>query len=280
MAIEGIFTNGTIINYDIIRLCNKYKLTFYVSLDGLESNDILRKGSNYNKIIKTIKIMKNQNCDVRINTLLTKYNYSEMIKLYEVLTRLNIDGWRVSTLFPHGRGSKYYKSLHVSINDELKLYYEILKKYLADNTSFDLELGNVVRVINGVFWFERYNNHSLTCWYFSNQIVIWPNGTVTPCPWLQIYLGNVKKERLIDIWKRSLKYKKIKVSDIKKCSKCQLLYLCGGGCRARALLMKGSLLEKDEYLCKTYNNNLFKLILNLIYSNKKKVRIIDIPSKI
>jgi len=279
MAIGGIFTNGTLLNYDIIRLCEKYTLTFFVSLDGLNSNYILRK-SDYNKVVKTIKEMKKYNCYVRINTLVTKYNYNEILKLYDILTMLKVDGWRISTVFPHGRGAKYYYDLYIDINDELKLYYEILKKYLSDNMSFDLELGNVVRILDGVVWMEKYSDTSLACWYFSNQIVIWPDGRVTPCTWLSINLGNVKKESLRDIWQRAIKYKKIRINELKACSNCPLLYMCGGGCRARALLNRESIFEKDEQACKTYNNELFLLIQNLIKNSNNKVRVIDVPSEI
>lgn len=37
------------------------------------------------------------------------------------------------------------------------------------------------------------------------------------------------------------------VEDIEKCQNCEMKYLCGGGCKARALLINGSWEKPDPY---------------------------------
>jgi radical SAM protein with 4Fe4S-binding SPASM domain len=64
---------------------------------------------------------------------------------------------------------------------------------------------------------------------------IYPNGDVTPCPYLPIKLGNVREQAFKDIWRNSDIFKALRdFNALKgKCGECDYRVLCGG-CRARA----------------------------------------------
>jgi AdoMet-dependent heme synthase len=64
---------------------------------------------------------------------------------------------------------------------------------------------------------------------------IYPNGDVTPCPYLPIKLGNVREENFKKIWLNSELFKALRdPNSLKgKCGICEYKDLCGG-CRARA----------------------------------------------
>jgi radical SAM protein with 4Fe4S-binding SPASM domain len=279
LSIEGVFTNGTIIPKDLPRLCGKYdKLTFYVSLDGLKrGHDSLRGIPSFERVVRNIRILKEHNCRVCINTMLFKGNINEMESLHDLLLNLNVDGWRVSTPQIFGRWKENYEALSVSINEEFDVYERLLEKHLASGASFYLELGYVVRFINGKFWIERYDDESLVCWYFANQLTIWPDGTASPCPWLPINIGNVKKEGLRVVWERALPYKKLRVLDIKECLKCTHRQVCGAGCRARAMAFSGSLLDKDPLSCNIYGSSRFFKIYDYIRDSGYPIGVIDVP---
>jgi radical SAM protein with 4Fe4S-binding SPASM domain len=61
-----------------------------------------------------------------------------------------------------------------------------------------------------------------------------PNGDIEPCVFIPIKIGNIREQRLIDIWRFSSILKQIRNRDaFKGCGKCVHKYICGG-CRARA----------------------------------------------
>jgi radical SAM protein with 4Fe4S-binding SPASM domain len=76
-----------------------------------------------------------------------------------------------------------------------------------------------------------------------------PNGDVTPCPYLPVFAGNLRHERLRAIWDESDLF--VRVRDRAglggRCGDCELQPRCGG-CRARAFGMTGDLMAEDP-LC-------------------------------
>lgn len=61
-----------------------------------------------------------------------------------------------------------------------------------------------------------------------------PNGDIEPCVFIPIKVGNIREQRLVDIWRNSPVLKRIRNRDIfKGCGECKYKYICGG-CRARA----------------------------------------------
>jgi radical SAM protein with 4Fe4S-binding SPASM domain len=64
---------------------------------------------------------------------------------------------------------------------------------------------------------------------------VYPNGDVTPCPYLPIKLGNIKEKTFSEIWFNSEVFKNLRdFNTLKgKCGVCDYRNICGG-CRARA----------------------------------------------
>lgn len=76
-----------------------------------------------------------------------------------------------------------------------------------------------------------------------------PNGDVTPCPYLPVFGGNLREDRLQDLWESSEVFERIRQRDELggRCGKCEFASTCGG-CRARAYGSSGDYLEEDP-LC-------------------------------
>jgi radical SAM protein with 4Fe4S-binding SPASM domain len=61
-----------------------------------------------------------------------------------------------------------------------------------------------------------------------------PNGDIQPCVFIPIKIGNIRKDKLKDIWEKSPILNKMRDRDeLKGCGECKYRYVCGG-CRARA----------------------------------------------
>jgi radical SAM protein with 4Fe4S-binding SPASM domain len=76
-----------------------------------------------------------------------------------------------------------------------------------------------------------------------------PNGDVTPCPYLPVFAGSLRRDRLADLWTSSDLFTGIRrrVSLGGRCGECEMNAHCGG-CRARAYGMTGDLMAEDP-LC-------------------------------
>jgi radical SAM protein with 4Fe4S-binding SPASM domain len=76
-----------------------------------------------------------------------------------------------------------------------------------------------------------------------------PNGDVTPCPYLPVFAGNLRKSPLADLWTSSELFNDIRRRSSLggRCGACEMNAQCGG-CRARAYGMTGDLMAEDP-LC-------------------------------
>jgi radical SAM protein with 4Fe4S-binding SPASM domain len=76
-----------------------------------------------------------------------------------------------------------------------------------------------------------------------------PNGDVTPCPYLPVFAGNLRRAALTDLWTTSELFASIRRrSELGgRCGACEMNAQCGG-CRARAYGMTGDVMAEDP-LC-------------------------------
>jgi radical SAM protein with 4Fe4S-binding SPASM domain len=76
-----------------------------------------------------------------------------------------------------------------------------------------------------------------------------PNGDVTPCPYLPVFAGSIRKTSLTELWSSSELFTGIRqrASLGGRCGECEMNGHCGG-CRARAYGMTGDLMAEDP-LC-------------------------------
>ena len=76
-----------------------------------------------------------------------------------------------------------------------------------------------------------------------------PNGDVTPCPYLPLFAGSIRRTSLADLWASSELFTGIRqrTSLGGRCGECEMNGHCGG-CRARAYGMTGDVMAEDP-LC-------------------------------
>ncbi|NCF34832.1 MAG: radical SAM protein [Gammaproteobacteria bacterium] len=73
-------------------------------------------------------------------------------------------------------------------------------------------------------------------------------GAVTPCPYVQHEVGNIRETPLSELWAEAPTFAQLRAPDLSgKCGVCEYRLLCGG-CRARAFSSRGSLMADDD-LC-------------------------------
>jgi len=247
-----ILTNGLFVRESHCQAIADMKklVEFRVSLDGLESHKAMR-GVDYTSVTKKIQMLRRHGFIVSVNTMLTPYNAAELPKMFDLMKDLEIDRWRLDFLFEGGNAAR--NSLLVDFDTTLAQVKFLVERYLAEKPSFAFDISKVFRstLINGRTKPISYTHDSRPCDY-QGALTIRPNGDVSFCASYEETFGNILRDSLDEIianknWRR---FSEVAVKDLSGCHGCDLLAMCGGGCRADAFYSSGSLTAKDSAACR------------------------------
>jgi radical SAM protein with 4Fe4S-binding SPASM domain len=231
---------------------------FKISLDGFESHNKLRVGSDYKKILSLIFALKILGYKVVINTIVLKENQNDLMKLYDKLVELKVDRWRVDMPFVLGN---YINNNHKFPVAEAKVYCkmfsQIIKKHEQSKNKMVFEIFNLYKSefkpTNTLVWNDKHH----PCEYKRELISMKPNGDVIFCPSLTFPMANFKKAgyQLANVFKIEEKHPfyGLKLKDIKDCHNCRYIQICGGGCRCNSICdYDGDWKRKDNSACYTF----------------------------
>src|SRR6266446_4277376 len=101
-----VSTNGTLITQDRARrLAELEPIYFQVSLDGgtPQTNDRIRGEGVFKRAMRGLGLLEAANLSLTINSVLTRYSFNELDRLYEIAVSFN-SKLRVTRLRPSGRG--------------------------------------------------------------------------------------------------------------------------------------------------------------------------------
>lgn len=246
-----LFTNGVLINEENIGKISENIDEIQVSMEGVSENayEKIRGKGNYNKFLKCIKLIKEYNIPLTLALTIIPYNIDDIEKnLVKFLNELN------------------YNKITVRINSKLdKEGYA--KDFPEEFFSNSLELENRVNIITkklieyGYSKENKYkrNTHFYNCG-IGCSITIDSNGEIYPCSKLSISRGNIKSvdiNNLINKFNYLNKNTEIKRMDL--CKRCELKYICSGGCRIDNYNIKGSYLKP---ICnKNYKDNIYRSLI-------------------
>ena len=74
---------------------------------------------------------------------------------------------------------------------------------------------------------------------------ITPEGDVTPCPYMPVSVGNLRRSSFVDLWKRAPVFNDLREPELGgRCGACEFSKICGG-CRCRAYATYGDYLAED-----------------------------------
>ena len=83
--------------------------------------------------------------------------------------------------------------------------------------------------------------------------------------------GNIRETNLTKIYTNSSilrMFKELTVEDIEVCNKCDLKYLCAGGCRATAYKLYNDIKAYNERFCKMYRMATIDILEGMSYPYK------------
>ena len=260
-----ISTNGLLLNEDTIRsFIDNMLFCVQVSVDGMkETHDSFRglRGS-FKKAIQALRLSSDNGLHTTMSTMIIKPNINEIPDLLDLAVINGFSSFKLNSFMPVGRGSDaselgvtkdQVKRLASILAEKRDLYKDKIDVQMAAVFPWlfdDHGIGNIaVRGIRG--------HKKVRCSAGQTNLVISPDGTVYPCPYLTDFpLGNILKDPLKDIWHDNLgimgKFRNIFQNDLKgKCRDCKFIPSnCNGGCRAAAYNITGDLYAEDPFCWK------------------------------
>jgi radical SAM protein with 4Fe4S-binding SPASM domain len=260
-------TNGTLIDKTFISAIKRLQKIKYVqiSLDGATPSvhDRIRGKGNFEKALKAIRNLINNDIEVRVMYTLQRVNVSEVPAMFDMALRENISGLTFERMIPIDK-SKNSDDVVLS-TDAIKEIYQ----YISQRTDAEYDRGNRVRVLKyRPLWVLidpcRINDNTnpqkelgSLCSIGLDGICILPNADVLACRRLPIPIGNLSVNKLEDIWSTSaLLWEVADKSNLKgKCKNCEYIPKCSG-CRAMAYAVTGDYLSEDPNCWKSMHQTL------------------------
>ncbi|MDG6222129.1 MAG: radical SAM protein [Candidatus Bathyarchaeota archaeon] len=229
-------TNGTLITDDVAKqLVHSGVRTVAVSVDSdsPKFHDQFRgvKGA-WQKTMEGIKACLRNGLNVQFNVTVAQQNFENLENIFSMAESYGVKNAHLFFLVSTGRGK--------NIKDVTPEIYEGVLNYVFQwNSVHQLNVKptcapqfmRIAKQMN-----IKNLRYSRGCIAGISYCRITPDGSVTPCPYLPVSVGNVKDAAFNYIWYGSEILKALRNYEHHlngKCGKCEYRIICGG-CRARA----------------------------------------------
>jgi radical SAM protein len=238
-------------------------------------DDFRRVAGSFDLTIRAIEAARDNNIPVQINSTVSRRTAKDMPRMAELLARYeNIVMWSVFFLVPTGRaktadmiepeevetlfGDLYAisKRIPFDVRTTEAMHYRRFVLQQMGVTQIDPQTG----LVDASTMFLQHGRRHLGVQMQSGAITRAPKGVneakgfvfishigdVYPSGFLPLRAGNVKKESLVDIYRQSEIFLKLRdTSNLKgKCGVCEFRELCGGS-RSRAWSTTGDVFASD-----------------------------------
>jgi radical SAM protein with 4Fe4S-binding SPASM domain len=267
-------TNGVRITENLARrLAESGARGLSLSLDALDPDrhDRFRnvRGA-WRNTVEGAEILNRTGLPFIVQTTAGSHNLDELDAIADFAhERLSAKVWNLYFLVPTGRGQFVSDITPAQYDDVLASLYRIQRKYdrrmlvnakcaphyiktvlenagtRSDESAADADWAQTP----GLSAIRTYSGGAGGCPAGTHYMGIRPNGDVTPCPYLPVFAGNLRRSSLGDLWTSSELFGgiRLRTSLGGRCGACEMNGHCGG-CRARAYGMTGDLMAEDP-LC-------------------------------
>jgi len=257
-----LLTNGVLITDELIkRICNsvhEYDTDLYIQVDidsyRSEVHDFLRPKCPLkvveNNVNKLLKFKKDFRFEIWINTVLTRYNFDDIITLIEILDKKHIDGIKIVPMALVGRAVSM-RNAALSGREKLALFHRInqLRKKLQIKVYYN-PIESILLSKNEGHGSRKSRKLRTICSAAYISCVITSDGSICPCDLVirnKIFRGeSVLKEDFSFLWKNSviLNTWRRESASISECQECYLVHRCFNGCKAETFELLGTLNAK------------------------------------
>ncbi|MEB3692667.1 MAG: TIGR04053 family radical SAM/SPASM domain-containing protein [Caldisphaeraceae archaeon] len=228
----------------------------------------------FKKSVEAIKRLKDMGIRVQVNTTVMRSTVDGLPDMVRLLKELKVDTWEVFYLVPTGRAtfredlskeewedvssflyeaSKYNITIRTSegpIFRRVSLLYKALESK-GVNVEKELPHGSLyyrlIKRLHETLGKPEGKSKAETHGTRDGMGVIFVSydGLVYPSGFLPYPVGSIRKQTLVEIYRRSTILNKIRSSGFKgKCGECEFKYICGGS-RSRAFSYTGDVMAED-----------------------------------
>jgi radical SAM protein with 4Fe4S-binding SPASM domain len=248
-------SNGLLINNTIARALKQKGVSgISISLDSCSPaiHDSIRSLEGaWDSATEAVRICKENDLSVQINTVVTRENYHELSRLLRYSHILGAKVFSPFFLVCTGRGEE--------ITDITPEQYENILSFIVQAQG--QHNGIMVRTrcapaYRRILYQHKPQSPLLKmdtgrCMAGIHYCRITPEGDVTPCPYMPLTGGNIRALGFKEIWKKSREFSSLRKPFLKgKCKQCEFQLICGG-CRARAFALYQDYMEEDPWCAYT-----------------------------
>jgi radical SAM protein with 4Fe4S-binding SPASM domain len=270
-------TNGVRITENLARrLAEAGARGLSLSLDALDpdSHDRFRKVRGaWQNTVDGAEILNRTGLPFIVQTTAGAHNRGQLEAIADFAhDRLAAKVWNLYFLVPTGRGQFVSDITPPQYDEVLASLYRIQRKYdrrmlvnakcaphyiktvLENDGDGAGPIPTAADSAGALAWrgsspIRTYSGGAGGCPAGTHYMGIRPNGDVTPCPYLPVFAGTLRKSSLAELWTSSELFTDIRRRSSLggRCGECEMNGHCGG-CRARAYGMTGDVMAEDP-LC-------------------------------
>ena len=231
-----VITNGTLIDKKIVeKLKEIHPVEIGISIYGFKEKTHEKitgvKGS-HRRTMEAIKLLKENDFNITLKIIITKYNIDEIENLILFAKDLKINYQVDALITPKDNG------------DNSPLQYRASQKAIIKLAQQNEE---ILRRCSNKF----EDNENLLCGAGITTLTITPFGEIKPCIQMPLICGNIRDTEIEEIWENSKELnmlRNIRAEDLKDCLKCELRPYCNR-CPGLALIESGDLRGKALSSC-------------------------------
>ena len=243
-------TNGTRLTNDRIRSLKNAGVTgVAVSIDSLNEryHDRFRHGAG--ALADTLAAVERLNAhqlDFIVQTTVTRGNRAELSSIAAWAAERGAVAFNVYFLVETGRADGM-AALAPEENDQVLGELLVLEEHYRGRMMVRSKCQpQIMRHVLQRTADSSLRNYATRCPCGVQYCRITPEGKLTPCPYLPVAAGDLRRESFADVWRNSEVLRALRSGAPNgKCGKCEYQSVCGG-CRARAYARTGDMLEADD----------------------------------
>jgi radical SAM protein with 4Fe4S-binding SPASM domain len=240
-------TNGMLLNPTVVQGLKAAGVAgAALSLDSLDpdKHDTFRGVPGaWKGAVRGLRVCISQGLPVLLQMTVLPWNYSEITVMMEFAHKEGASGFNLYFLVCTGRGEE--------LTDITPQQYEEALSSLVEAQGRYPQMMVRARCAPQISRVASQQGSALVgsagCLAARQYCRITPEGDVTPCPYLPLVAGNVRKAPFSEVWRNAPLFQRLRTeAPGGKCGPCDFRDLCGG-CRARAFALKGDLLAEDPW---------------------------------
>ncbi|MGG7048493.1 MULTISPECIES: radical SAM protein [unclassified Campylobacter] len=229
-----LFTNGILINEKNINKIASAVSEIQISLEGIskEAYETNRGKGNYEKILNAIKLIKSQNIKLILAITVLPDTLDDICNnLINFIKKIN------------------YQNLEIRINNDIEMIGAAVKELNfknydiehSDKAIFEL-MKKIIKLGIPSKTTKQQNIKFKNCG-IGTSIVIDVDGKIYPCSKFGSYSLDIDKnaDEILNEFDRI--NRDTSIDAIRKCEKCDLKYICSGGCRIDNLKLKNNMIN-------------------------------------